>query len=185
MNLHVFTPPYRGFLKAIRRELATISTEPPVILCVGSDRLTGDALGPLVGSFLTKDYNVPTYVYGTLARTVTALNLKETLTFIAQTHAGRKLLIIDASLGTSAEIGEIRLTRGGICPGAASGKKLGKIGDLAITAVVNALPDRTLATTKLGFVHDLAGVIALSIAAGLSTQPIANAATVPLITSVV
>jgi len=70
--LHVFTPPYRGFLKAIRRELATISTEPPVILCVGSDRLTGDALGPLVGSFLTKDYNVPTYVYGTLAVTVRA-----------------------------------------------------------------------------------------------------------------
>ena len=172
MSSLVFTVPYCGFLKNLRNEVKALGRELPVILCIGSDRLTGDCLGPLVGNFLIKEYNVPTFVYGTLARTVTALNLRETVTFIQKVHPSKKLLVVDASLGSGKEVGQIRLTRGGICPGAASGKELGRCGDLAITAVVNTLPDKSLATTKLGFVHDLAGVIAITIAASLSTEEV-------------
>ena len=185
MNSYVFTVPYCGLLKTLRSEVRSLGKDVPVVLCIGSDRLTGDCLGPLVGNFLIKEYNVPTFVYGTLARTVTALNLRDTVTFIQKAHPSKKLLVVDASLGSSKEVGQIRLTRGGICPGAASGKELGRCGDLAITAVVNTLPDKSLATTKLGFVHDLAGVIALNLAASLMTEQIPQADTLPLVSSVI
>lgn len=37
----------------------------PVILCIGTDRLIGDSLGPITGSFLLR-YGCPCPVYGTL-----------------------------------------------------------------------------------------------------------------------
>ena len=47
---------------------------PPVYLCIGSDRVTGDSLGPLVGTLLLKVQ--PTLpVIGTLTDPVHALNL--------------------------------------------------------------------------------------------------------------
>lgn len=167
----VFFPPYRGLLKSLRDELARLGPGLPIVLCIGSDRLTGDCLGPLVGRALTVEYDVPTFVYGTLARTVTALNLRETAAFIRSAHPGVPLLVVDASLGAESEIGSVRLTRGGIRPGAASGKTFEPHGDLAITAVVNALPGSTLASTRLGTVADLAGVIAVNLAAALLTRP--------------
>ncbi|NSJ87437.1 DUF1256 domain-containing protein [Blautia hansenii] len=46
-----------------------------VILCIGSDRITGDSLGPLVGHSLSR-FSLPhARVYGTLDRPVHALNL--------------------------------------------------------------------------------------------------------------
>src|SRR5690554_2831459 len=48
-----------------------------LVLCIGSDRSTGDALGPLVGAYL-KQLPIPrTSVWGTLAQPVHALNLEQ------------------------------------------------------------------------------------------------------------
>ena len=49
-----------------------------VFLCIGTDRATGDCLGPLVGSRL-KSLSPSTAVYGTLETPVHATNLQETL----------------------------------------------------------------------------------------------------------
>ena len=66
----------------------------PVFLCIGSDRVTGDALGPLVGSRLAQYEAHPPCgskktgieVYGTLALPVHALNLNEILHHIREYH---------------------------------------------------------------------------------------------------
>src|SRR5689334_11270299 len=51
-----------------------------VIVCIGTDRSTGDALGPLVGSKLSSRLNSEhTSVYGTLESPVHAVNLKDTI----------------------------------------------------------------------------------------------------------
>ena len=70
------------------RELSPVIKEnrPIVFICIGSDRSTGDALGPLIGEkikFLSKN-NI--FIYGTLEETVHAGNLKETVKIIKSKH---------------------------------------------------------------------------------------------------
>jgi hypothetical protein len=65
---------------AIKRSLRKNNTDicDVVILCIGTDRATGDCLGPLVGNHLKT--NLPNIcVFGTLEHPVHALNLEETL----------------------------------------------------------------------------------------------------------
>ena len=47
-------------LKEYNRENAA-----PIVVCVGSDLVVGDSLGPLVGTFL-RQRNAGAYIYGTL-----------------------------------------------------------------------------------------------------------------------
>lgn len=140
----------------------------PVILCIGSDRVTGDSLGPLVGHLLTTLFNVDAYVYGTLDLPVTAINLVETVDTIKKHHAGSKLIAIDSAVGASAELGVIRVNRGGLKPGAADGKKLPKVGDVSITATVAIDTHANLYSVRLGFVYSLALSIAESISKALT-----------------
>ena len=48
-----------------------------VFLCIGSDRITGDSLGPLIGHKLSKEHLSRCSIYGTLDQPVHALNLAE------------------------------------------------------------------------------------------------------------
>ena len=52
-----------------------------VILCIGTDRATGDCLGPLVGEHLMQVLpHIP--IYGNLESPIHALNLEETILHI-------------------------------------------------------------------------------------------------------
>lgn len=127
----------------------------PVILCIGSDRVTGDCLGPIVGQMLV-ERNVNAFVYGTLSHPVTALNLKESVRHIKRVHSDKKVLAIDSSVGKASDIGKVRISFGSIAPGSADGKKLPKVGDVSITATVTDLSKTPLSAVRLGIVYDLA-----------------------------
>lgn len=127
----------------------------PVILCIGSDRVTGDCLGPIVGQMLV-ERNVNAFVYGTLSSPVTALNLKESLRHIKRVHSDKKVLAIDSSVGKASDIGKVRVAFGAIAPGSADGKRLPKVGDVSITATVTDLSKVPLAAVRLGVVYNLA-----------------------------
>ena len=43
-------------------EFVQSNTQPPIILCVGTDKVSGDSLGPTVGTLLTESYHIPTFV---------------------------------------------------------------------------------------------------------------------------
>ena len=141
--------------------------EPPVILCIGSDKVTGDALGPVVGHILTRELNVPSFVYGSLSRPVNALNLLETMSFIKCRHKNKKILIIDSSVGKKEDVGKITIKQDGIYPGAASGKNLPKIGDISITATVCS-QSNALGCVSLGFIFKLARQIASAVSSAVS-----------------
>lgn len=143
----------------------------PVVVCIGSDRVTGDCLGPLVGHFLTEVFDTPAFVYGTLSNTVTAANLNLVLPFIKSRHSGQKILVVDASVGTKDSLGIITASKGSILPGSGCGKVLPEVGDYSITAVVaesSATTYSNLQNTKLSFVYSLAASIAGSIHSALS-----------------
>lgn len=107
-----------------------------VVLCIGTDRATGDALGPLVGSMLSGSC-ARFRVYGTLRQPVHALNLKEYIRKIYAVHASPTIIAIDASLGNAPDVGLVTLSHSPLYPGIGVNKKLPAIGDLSITGIVN------------------------------------------------
>lgn len=138
----------------------------PVILCIGSDRVTGDCLGPIAGQLLV-ERGANAYVYGTLDRPVTALNLRDCISHIKTVHADKKILAIDSSVGKLSDVGKIRVAFGSIAPGSADGKKLPKVGDVSITATVTDPVSTPLGAVRLGIVYSLAQSIAARIVQGL------------------
>lgn len=70
----------------------------PVLLCIGSDRVTGDSLGPMVGSALEERYKKSIPVFGTLKMPVHALNLEETIDAIHLHFPDHPLIAVDVPL---------------------------------------------------------------------------------------
>ena len=106
-----------------------------VWVCVGTDRSTGDSLGPFVGTMLT-EAGVPN-VYGTLDHPVHALNLAETLERIEEAHPDACIVGIDACLGKVKPVGSMELRDGALEPGTGLDKVLPSVGDYNIIGVVN------------------------------------------------
>lgn len=135
----------------------------PVFLCIGSDRVTGDSLGPMIGSWLKNRYYKKLPVYGTLELPVHALNLDETMEQIHKMHRGHPIIAIDASLGTREHQGYITVGKGSICPGAGVNKALSEVGDLFITGIVGVsgrFSHLSLQTARLSWIISIAEQIA-------------------------
>lgn len=151
--------------------LQMISTErkgqqPLIFLCIGSDRATGDSLGPIVGYKLQQRHLSSVYVYGTLEQPVHAKNLGEVIRDIHDTFEQPFIIAIDASLGKSSHIGYFTLGQGSLKPGAGVGKDLPHVGNLYITGIVNLsgfLEHSLLQTTRLHTVMLLADNICTGI----------------------
>lgn len=141
-----------------------------VFLCIGSDRATGDSLGPIIGHKLSRQDKTHYVVYGTLEEPVHAKNLEATVESIYRRHRNPFIVAIDASLGCSAHIGYYTLGVGALKPGAGVGKELLSVGDLFITGIVNLsglLDHMLLQTTRLHTVMALADRICLGIWYGI------------------
>lgn len=89
-------------------------TRPIVFVCIGTDRSTGDSLGPLVGSLLEEQSIKPFHVYGTLDDPIHAVNLEEKLGHIAEKHINPFIIGVDACLGRLKSVGAIQLSEGAV-----------------------------------------------------------------------
>lgn len=131
----------------------------PVFVCIGSDRVTGDSLGPMIGSELKKVLKKDIPVYGTLEMPIHALNLNDTLSAINEQHKKNIIIAIDASLGTRDHQGYITLGKGSLSPGAGVEKDLESVGDIFITGIIGVssrFSHLTLQTTRLSAVMAVA-----------------------------
>ncbi|CFW98972.1 Protein of unknown function DUF1256 [Syntrophomonas zehnderi OL-4] len=132
-----------------------------VYLCIGTDRATGDCLGPIVGTRLLS-MSPRFHVYGSLENPVHAVNLVKTIQEIKATHVNPLIAAIDASLGNTKRIGYINVKSGGLKPGTALNKDLPVVGDFHISAVVNVagfLEQMVLQNTRLFLVYRMAEII--------------------------
>jgi putative sporulation protein YyaC len=137
-----------------------------VLMCIGTDRSTGDALGPLVGSKLERMYPTNCTIYGTLDSPVHAVNLQETLDRVYATHHNPLIIGIDACLGQFSSVGKISITNGPLRPGAGVKKSLPEVGHFHITGIVNiggVMEYFVLQNTRLNLVMKMADVIATSL----------------------
>lgn len=137
-----------------------------VFLCIGSDRITGDSLGPYIGHQLSRYTLNRTVIYGTLESPVHALNLSKTISEIHSDHPNALVIAIDASLGAKKHLGYITVGNGSIRPGAGVRKDLPPVGDIYITGIVCAsgfLDQLSLQNTRLAFVISMADTITRAI----------------------
>ena len=133
-----------------------------VFLCIGSDRITGDSLGPIIGHRLSREHLNKCNIYGTLSQPVHAFNLHETLQTIKEEHPDCLIIAIDASLGSKKHQGFVTVSNGPLIPGLGVKKKLPPVGDISITGIVNlsgAFEHFALQTTRLSTVIQLADAI--------------------------
>ncbi|MFD1204269.1 MULTISPECIES: spore protease YyaC [Sporosarcina] len=130
--------------------------------CIGTDRSTGDALGPLTGSLLSESILFPFPVIGTLEDPLHALNLQQRLDDTLTINPSTYIVAIDACLGKSDSIGDLLIQSGPLYPGKAVGKDLPPIGDISIKGVVNVagfMEQAVLQSTRLHLSFEMSRVI--------------------------
>lgn len=135
----------------------------PVVVCFGTMSISGDSLGPMVGTLLATRYNIPAFVYGTEQLPVNGKNMDGWLDFIRDAHRGSLFIAVDASLGTADKVGQIIIRPDGVCPAAIKGKKerFGDVGILAVVAENKGDALMQLMSVSQLYVSELADKVAL------------------------
>lgn len=138
------------------------STRELIVLCIGTDRSTGDSLGPLTGTLLSKSPLVPADIIGNVHNPVHASNLQQIIKTIKQKYKNPFIIAIDAGLGKQSSVGYIDVKKGPLKPGTGVNKKLPEIGDMHITGLVNVggyMEYLVLQSTRLSIVLKMAETI--------------------------
>ncbi|NLN06763.1 MAG: spore protease YyaC [Firmicutes bacterium] len=180
-------PAYRidtGDLQAIRKiksallNLLTLTLQPEaeqlIVLCIGTDRSTGDALGPITGSKLKKLRPRRTIVFGTLEEPVHAVNLAEIIGMIRTCHPSPYIIAVDACLGKTGSVGCVDIGAGPVLPGAGVSKTLPAVWDIHINGIVNVggfLEYFVLQNTRLSLVVHMADTISRGLYFALQSLP--------------
>lgn len=146
----------------------TAGKENIIILCIGTDRSTGDSLGPLVGHklhpLLKSFKNVS--LFGTLENPIHAKNLEATLDKIYSEFNSPFIIAVDSSLGSYNRVGYISIKNAPLRPGSGVNKVLPAVGDISITGIVNVggmMEFMVLQNTRLSLVMNMADIIYKSI----------------------
>ncbi len=137
-----------------------------VIVCIGTDRSTGDSLGPLTGYKLKNLRYDNVHICGTLDDPVHAKNLSDVMENIKKVYKRPYIVAIDACLGTMEHVGYITVGEGSIKPGAGVSKELSPVGDMYITGIVNFggfMDFLILQNTRLNIVMKMAELISTGI----------------------
>lgn len=128
------------------------------IVCVGTDRSTGDAMGPITGSIMksrvatVKDCRV----FGTLEYPVHGDNLDRIQSEIKDDDF---TVAVDAGLGEKSSVGALILKDEPLKPGSGVDKEIDPVGDVNIAGIVNVggyMPYLVLQSTRLSFVQKMA-----------------------------
>lgn len=149
------------FATLLKQKLKT-----PVFLCIGTEKVFSDSLGPRVGTLLNEKMVCPCFVYGLCGQNVTAENLLYGVEFVRKLHPKNQIVVVDAAVGSREQIGHVQIFDGGIYPGAATNKNLPSVGDVGIIGIVadKGMEDfYTLNSSKEKLVNSVAVFIAQAI----------------------
>lgn len=137
-----------------------------VFVCIGTDRSTGDSLGPLIGYKINNLRHNNVFVHGNLDNPVHAKNLDEVMADIRSKYEKPFIIAVDACLGKMDHVGCITVGEGAIKPGSGVNKDLAPVGDIHITGIVNFggfMDFLILQNTRLSVVMKMADIISTGI----------------------
>jgi len=145
----------------------SVKKEKPIILCIGTDRSTGDSLGPLTGWRLTSLlHDTGIEVFGTVDNPLHAQNLVQNLSAISEKTSRHPVIAVDACLGQHTNVGTVLLVQEALKPGSGVCKELPPVGDISISGIVNVggfMELQVLQNTRLSLVLKMSQIIANSI----------------------
>lgn len=164
---------YNNFISDFSTKIYNLKSDEPfshyIFLCVGSDKITGDAFGPLVGDKLQnlfKNYYNNIIVEGTLENTVSATNIKTTVNQIYTKYKKPCIIAIDSALSNKEDIGKIIVADTKMKLGKGTNKNIMAVGDISIKGIVAQdykiarYNFSTLQNTSLNLVIKLANITA-------------------------
>jgi putative sporulation protein YyaC len=137
-----------------------------LMLCIGTDRSTGDSLGPLIGYKLKMQQRRYFPVIGTLERPVHAMNLEQAVDMVQSCYPDYVIVAVDASVGSQEHVGCITMGKGALRPGLGVSKNLQAVGDIFITGIVGSYGNydpEMLQSVRLSVVMRMADYIAESV----------------------
>lgn len=137
-----------------------------VFLCIGTDRSTGDSLGPLIGYKLRNRVAPGAIIIGDLDQPVHAMNLELFTEMVRRRYPNHVVVAVDASVGNRDHVGYITLGKGSLKPGLGVKKELAAVGDIFLTGIVGGCGNcdpMMLQSIRLSVVMRLADCICDSI----------------------
>lgn len=159
-----------AFARTLHRMIGEIMEEEGkrgiLVLCIGTDRSTGDSLGPLIGYKLKEQRVRRIKILGTLERPVHAMNLEQYVAKIRMQYDDYVVVAVDASVGSQDHVGCITLGRGALRPGLGVCKDLQAVGDIFITGIVGGYGNYDplmLQSVRLSMVMKMADYICESV----------------------
>ncbi|WP_077866764.1 spore protease YyaC [Clostridium saccharobutylicum] len=106
-----------------------------ILVCIGSDRVIYDSLGPLVGTLLL-DIGIEVPIFGPLNSPIHSENIKIEIEEIKEKFPNHKLVVIDGAFGEESDVGFIVVKRGSIKPGLGVDKNISAVGDYSIVPII-------------------------------------------------
>lgn len=166
-----------GMLRQMIGEIMRSENRKGVLLfCIGTDRSTGDSLGPLIGHKLKecglRDRQVK--IVGTLDCPVHAMNLEQAILMVRHCYPDHVIVAVDASVGQTEHVGCITLGKGALRPGLGVCKELQAVGDIFITGIVGGYGNYDplmLQSVRLSIVMRMADYICDSVRQALVPDP--------------
>ncbi len=144
------------------KDLSHPVRRPVLFFCIGTDRSTGDALGPLIGTRLVGFGLDASHVWGTLDLPVHAANLHTAIDEAYSSFQNPYIIATDACLGRLENVGMVTASQGPLRPGTGVSKTLPSIGDIHVTGIVNVggyMEYLVLQNTRLSVVIRMAEII--------------------------
>lgn len=137
-----------------------------IFVCIGTDRSTGDSLGPLIGYKISNLRYKNVHVLGNLDDPVHARNLSDVMKGVFSKHSKPFVIAIDACLGKMDHVGCLTVGEGPIKPGSGVNKELDPVGDAYVTGIVNFggfMDFLVLQNTRLSIVMKMADLVSTGI----------------------
>lgn len=152
-----------------------------ILLCIGTNQLIGDCIGPMVGELLnqeTKKENI--IVYGNMIETINFKNARKTIEYILKKYKKPFIITVDSALGTEKMIKRIVVSKGMIKIGKSLGRSISYYSHINIKGVVGENKNtvfeniQTLKTVKPEIIVELSNQMVTGIKKMIETIRIAN-----------
>lgn len=108
-----------------------------ILLCIGTNKLIGDCIGPMVGQMLKQETRKKDIIiYGNMMETVNFKNAKQTIEYILKKYERPFLITVDSALGTEETIKQIIVSKGIIKIGKSLGRSICYYSHINIKGIV-------------------------------------------------
>jgi putative sporulation protein YyaC len=161
---------YNVFVNELKKKIDNRNKK-IVFLCIGTNKVTGDSFGPLVGTKLQKllRYNKKISILGNIDKPINALNIEDKLLYVNKKYTDKYVIVVDSAVSEIELIGEIFVTKNKMVLGKGINRKISEIGDISIKCSVckdeySGIENfKSLKNVPKEFIKNLADIVSIGI----------------------